>query len=337
MRPALPRGRRWDSRPAHHPKHQEEMREYCSNEGDWRFIKETKNTSKTREVLNAFWRQLFRLLGSSPPPPAADQSPRGCGSAGGAPALSSSGPREGLGALRGGEGGARRARARGRQGAPSPSPSSRGSGKSPRGVEAGWSPSTQDPHPQGVPGSAGPPSWRQPDSPLRGVPSGRSPQLLRPRSQSPRAPRPCLNSSPRVLSSNFQPFPLGITGPTQLEAAFSLTPGLPRNTPRRHMTKLLPTPCRPSPPPQTTSRGRGGPTGRTLALQGLMAPALLFLREKPTPLLFLPATLGREDGQMQRQLPPGSSPCPLRTLTFSHGAVSHLLNQGQEAGESRQV
>lgn len=182
-----------------------------------------------------------------------------------------------------------------------------------------------DPHPQGVPGSAGPPSWRQPDSPLRGVPSGISPQLLRPPSQSPRAPRPCLNSSPRVLSSNFQPLPLGITGPTQLEEAFSLTPGLPRNTPRRHMTKLLPRPCRPSPPPQTTSRGRGGLTGCTLALQGLMAPALLFFREKPTPLLFVPATLGREDGQMQRQRPPGSSPCPLRTLTFSHGAQSHTF------------
>ena len=82
------------------PQTSEEMREYCSNEGDWRFIKETKNTSKTREVLNAFWRQLFRLLGLSPPPPAADQNPRGCGSPGGAPALSSSGPREGVGALR---------------------------------------------------------------------------------------------------------------------------------------------------------------------------------------------------------------------------------------------
>ena len=202
-------------------------------------------------------------------------------------------------------------------------PSSRCSGKSPRGVEAGWSPSTQGPHPPGVPGSEGPPSWRQPDSPLGGVPSERSPQLLRPPSQSPRTARPCLNSSPRVL--NFQPLPLGITGPTQLEEAFSLTPGLPRNTPRRHMTELLPRPCCPSPPPQTTSRGRGGLTGRTLALQGLMAPALLFLREKPTPLLFVPATLGRQDGQMQRQLPPGSSPCPLRTLTFSHGAQSHTF------------
>lgn len=114
-------------------------------------------------------------------------------------------------------------------------------------------------------------------------------------SQSRGTARPCLNSSPRVLSSNFQPLPLGITGPTQLKEAFSLTPGIPRNTPRRHMTKLLPAPCCPSLPPQTTSRRCGGPTRRTLALQGLMAPALLFLREKPTPLLFLPATLGRVD------------------------------------------
>ena len=96
-------------------------------------------------------------------------------------------------------------------------------------------------------------------------------------------------------SSNFQPLPLGITGPTQLKEAFSLTPGIPRNTPQRHMTKLLPAPCCPSLLPQTTSHRCGGPTRRTLALQGLMAPALLFLRQKPTPLLFLPATLGRVD------------------------------------------
>lgn len=123
-------------------------------------------------------------------------------------------------------------------------------------------------------------------------------------------PELCLNSSPRVLSFNLQPIPLGITGPTQLKEAFSLTPEIPRNTPQRHMTKLLPTPCRPSLPPQTTSRRCGGPTRCTLALQGLMAPALLFLHEKPTPLLFLPATLGRVD----RPDAVAAAPSPLLAL-----------------------
>lgn len=141
-------------------------------------------------------------------------------------------------------------------------------------------------------------------------------------------PEPCLNSSPRVLSSNFQPLPLGITGPTQLKEAFSLTPGIPRNTSRRHMTKLLPTPCRPSLPPQTTSRRCGGPTRCTLALQGLMAPALLFLREKPTPLLFLPATLGRADRPDAEAAAPCLLPLPSEDAHIFHRArlcrVSHL-------------
>ena len=221
-------------------------------------------------------------------------------------------------------------------------PSSRGSGKSPRGGEVGWSLSTQRSSPTGssrLLGAAQLAAARL--ASLQGSFREVTPPAQAP-SQSRGAARPCLNSSPRVLSSNFQPLPLGITGPTQLKEAFSLTPGIPRNTPQRHMTKLLPAPCCPSLLPQTTSHRCGGPTRRTLALQGLMAPALLFLRQKPTPLLFLQQHWAEWIGQMQRQrqVPPVSSPCPLRTLTFSHRArLCSLtpLNQGQEAGESRQV